>query len=97
MTSVSITVLKARLSQFLESVRRGHEVLITDRGRPVAKIVPLSTAREHEDGRIAELERAGLVRVGLRAIPKGFWQLPRPLDAHSDTRAALIAERAGKR
>lgn len=30
---------KARLSQLLEEVRQGAEILITDRGRPVGKLV----------------------------------------------------------
>lgn len=34
--------LKARLGRFMKAVRAGREVLITDRGEPVAKLVPLA-------------------------------------------------------
>ena len=34
-----VAQLKAGLSRYLERVKAGHEVLVTDRGQPVAKIV----------------------------------------------------------
>ncbi|HKY16083.1 MAG TPA: type II toxin-antitoxin system prevent-host-death family antitoxin [Microthrixaceae bacterium] len=34
--------LKARLSEFLGKVSEGEEVIVTDRGRPVARIVPFA-------------------------------------------------------
>jgi antitoxin (DNA-binding transcriptional repressor) of toxin-antitoxin stability system len=36
--------LKARLSEYLRSVRRGETVIILDRETPVAKIVPIHAA-----------------------------------------------------
>ena len=41
MRSVNIGDLKAKLSAHLRSVRKGEEVLICDRNRPVARIVPI--------------------------------------------------------
>jgi prevent-host-death family protein len=41
MASIGIAALKARLSRYLEQVKGGHEVVITDRGLPVAKLVPV--------------------------------------------------------
>lgn len=40
MKSVRIAELKARLSEYLRIVRRGHPVLILDRNTPIARIVP---------------------------------------------------------
>lgn len=39
---VNISDLKARLSAHIQRVRDGEEVLVCDRGEPVARIVPLS-------------------------------------------------------
>jgi prevent-host-death family protein len=40
-TEVRIAELKARLSDYLRSVRRGNELIVKDRETPVARIVPL--------------------------------------------------------
>jgi prevent-host-death family protein len=40
MRSAGIREARQSLSVLLEEVRRGREVLITDRGRPVARLVP---------------------------------------------------------
>lgn len=38
--SVGVRELKAHLSQYLARVRRGETVVVTDRGRPVARLTP---------------------------------------------------------
>jgi prevent-host-death family protein len=43
MRRVNIGDLKARLSEHIQIVRGGEEVLVCDRNRPVARIVPCST------------------------------------------------------
>ena len=63
MKSVGIADLKARLSSHLKRVKAGQEVLITDRGQPIAKLVPL--ARDVEPGsRRERLAKAGLLILG---------------------------------
>lgn len=42
MNGVRIADLKARLSEHLRSVRRGHAVTVLDRDTPVARIIPYS-------------------------------------------------------
>ena len=37
------------MSSLLEDVQKGREVLITDRGRPVARLVPVKPARPFPD------------------------------------------------
>jgi prevent-host-death family protein len=86
---VGVAQLKAKLSEYLARVRAGEEVLVTDHGRPVARIVPAQTDAEE----LAELERKGLIRVGTMRIPKGFFDAPRPADPDGSVRAALIEER----
>lgn len=40
MIRTTSTQLKAKLGSFLRAVRDGQDVVITDRGRPVARLVP---------------------------------------------------------
>lgn len=89
MVMVGVAQLKAKLSEYLARVRAGEDVVITEHGRPVARIV----TTESEDERLAELERQGLVRVGSGKLPEGFFDLPRPADPEGSLRAALIEER----
>lgn len=46
--TAAINELKARLSDYLALVKGGNKVLITDRGNPVAYIVPVSTSKKQE-------------------------------------------------
>lgn len=41
---VAISVLRAELSQWVERARGGEEVVVTDRGTPVARLLPVDTA-----------------------------------------------------
>jgi prevent-host-death family protein len=68
MRTAAIAKLKAGLSGYLESVKAGEQVVVTDRGRPVALIVPVAPSIS-EDERRAELVAKGLVRPGKGPIP----------------------------
>ncbi|UNX53682.1 type II toxin-antitoxin system prevent-host-death family antitoxin [Georgenia sp. TF02-10] len=41
---VAVSSLRAELSDWIERVRGGEEVVVTDRGTPVARLVPVDTA-----------------------------------------------------
>jgi prevent-host-death family protein len=45
MITVGIKELKTRLSSYVAKVREGEEVVITDHGREVALVVPITTER----------------------------------------------------
>ena len=49
--------LKNNLSRYLQRVRDGEEVVVTDHGRPVARLSPIDAPTS----RLAELIAAGLV------------------------------------
>jgi prevent-host-death family protein len=68
MKTVAVSELKARLSEFLGQVKAGSEVLITDRGRPVARLVPISGARTAKDS-LSVLEKQGLIKIGIGQAP----------------------------
>ena len=56
--TVGIRELKARLSSYVRQVKSGATVVITERGKPIGRIVPLSPSLED---RLQELTDAGLV------------------------------------
>lgn len=100
MKVAGISEFKARLSEYLAAVEAGHEVLVTDHDRPVARVIRAGgsgAGRAEEDGRLDRLERAGVVRVGSGAISESFWDLRRPQDTASAVREALLDERSGGR
>ncbi len=92
MKRVPITSLKARLSEYIGVVKAGEEIIVTDRGRPVARVSPVTEIVD-DDARIAELVRAGLARPPLKPLPPDFWDLPRPADPEGLALKALLEER----
>lgn len=92
MKTAAITELKAKLSQYIDQVKAGAEVLITDRGRPVARLVPISTAGRPREF-LRRMEKQGILRLGSGKLPKGFWSLKRPPDPQNLVRQALLDER----
>lgn len=91
---VSVGRLKARLSEYLRRAKAGEDVVVTDRGRPVARLVGLEGGIAME-GRVAELVGAGLARRPGERLDPGFLDLPRPSDPESRSMEAVLEERAG--
>jgi len=60
---VGVRDLKNNLSRYLDRVQDGEEVIVTDRGKPVARLSSL----DHSTDRLAELIAAGVVRPARRA------------------------------
>ena len=92
MKRASISSLRAKLSQYLDAVREGEEVLVTDRGRAVARITPVRGTVE-EDSRREWLVRTGRLRPPRKPLPARFWDRPRPADPEGRGLFALIEER----
>lgn len=92
MPTVSVSHLKSRLSQYLALVKEGGEVLVTERGRPIARLVPERPSR-WDDERIAELRRRGVIRGNPRPLGKEFFELPRGEDPEGAVLKALLDER----
>jgi len=92
MATAGVSELKARLSDYLDKVKAGAEVLITDRGRPVARLVPIRRAK-HMRPVLSKMEKQGLIRLGTGKIPKDFWRMPRPEDPQGLVLQALLEER----
>ena len=65
--TVDIRELKARLSNYVQQVKSGATLVITERGKPVGRIVPLSPSVEI---RVQELVQAGLIAwSGNKLVP----------------------------
>ncbi len=56
---VGVRELKNNLSRYLERVRAGDQVVVTDHGRPVARLTPMDAGTD----RLAELVAAGVVQA----------------------------------
>jgi len=92
MKTAAVSDLKARLSKYLERVKAEEEVLITDRGNPVARLSPISRARTRRDSMVS-MEKRGLIKLGSGKLPKDFWTIPKPKDPGGSVLKALLEER----
>jgi prevent-host-death family protein len=78
MRKVGSREFKNRLGQYLAAVRKGQSLLITDRGRPVAKLIPADPEETPADplrARLLELEAQGLIRLPKRPM-RSFKAVP---------------------
>lgn len=82
-SQVGVRELKNQLSSYLARVRAGEEVVVTDHGRPVARLVPIDAPTD----RLAELISEGLVHPARTARAP----LPRPVRS-SGTVSDLVAD-----
>ena len=70
MKKVGIRELKNRLGIYVRQVRRGATILITDRGQPVARMIPEPEPRHPKslDDLLKELAAAGHIRLATRPL-----------------------------
>ena len=86
MKGVETAELKARLSEHLRHVGRGHSLVVLDRGKPVAKVVP------YTEGDEPLMVRAPLGRYpSLQKVP-----LPRGLGLDIDIVDLLLEDRCAR-
>jgi prevent-host-death family protein len=93
MKKASITEAKNSLSALIDGLKGGAPVLIVDRGRPVARLEPL-TGREEggQSGRLSRLIRDGLLRPRRTGAPAAVFSTPPPR-ANASAVESLIDER----
>jgi len=91
MRSTNIADLRNHLTQYLREVRAGEEIVVRDRQRPIAKIVPL--AIDSDDVEEAALLADGLMRKGTGVIPASFWTARRSSLTQRTAVEALRADR----
>ena len=82
MAEVGVRELRDHLSRYLEHVQSGEELVITDRGRAIARVVPVGAERV-----IDRLVREGLIVPAEQRTRRR----PKPIQA-AGTVSDLIAE-----
>ena len=92
MHEVNIAELKNRLSHYLDKVRGGEEILVKDRKKPIARIVPLASGIDL-DAEELELIAEGVLRPPQAELPASFWKMPRPRVSQKAALAAVRADR----
>jgi prevent-host-death family protein len=91
-TTASIAEVKARLSEFVRRVKAGDEVVVTDRGVPVARLTGLE-AGERRATRRDRLARTGVVKPGKGRVRRVLQSAPEGKAGGAEVLAALVADR----
>ncbi|HZV52372.1 MAG TPA: type II toxin-antitoxin system prevent-host-death family antitoxin [Candidatus Dormibacteraeota bacterium] len=87
--TIGIREAKAQLSRLVSEAERGTEWIITDRGRPVAKLVPLGEPTAPLEHRLARLEEWGWIEP---RAPRPR-SVPPPIRIRADAQRALQEDR----
>jgi prevent-host-death family protein len=95
MKTVTVSEAKARLSELLRRVARGDAVVITSRGKTVARIVPVLAADAGSDEEwLAQMEREGAIIRAKKPPSLDFLKLPKvKLTEERSLLRALLEER----
>jgi prevent-host-death family protein len=83
---VGVRDAKAQLSRLLQDVQRGGEWTITERGKPIARLVPISRRELSLAERIARLENVGTIEPA----PHRTFPVPPPLRSESGVARRLL-------
>ncbi len=79
MISIGIRELRQKASRYIALVRGGSTIQVTDRGRPVALLVPIPQGNQlerlHAEGRLSTAER-DLLELGSPLAPVPGTDLP---------------------
>jgi len=94
MKRATLTDAKNNLRALVDQVQHGETILILDQGRPVARLESVRGEGDDPEGRLARLERQGLLRRGSAPLPREIL-MARPLRPSEGASAleALLAER----
>ncbi len=93
MRSVKVSELKNNLDKYLNEVSEGEELIIHNRNKPIAKLVPLPSP-DDEEARMEALVAAGKIRRPQRdALPESFWEEDGPRVSLEKIVAAVMADR----
>jgi prevent-host-death family protein len=91
-STASIAQVKARLSEYIRRVKAGNEVVVTERGVPVARLTGLEVA-ERRATRRDRLARSGVVKPGKGRVRRALQSPPDGQTEGAEVLAALLADR----
>lgn len=68
MSTVGVRELKNRLTRYLRQTKQGQEVVVTERGKPIALLTPIRSAKPSAslEARLAQLAAQGLLTCPTR-------------------------------
>ena len=74
MSTVGVKELKNRLTYYLRLTKQGEEIVVTDRGKPIALLPPLQSATQiqSQEARLAQLAAQGVVTLPTRKPLSGL-------------------------
>ena len=90
---VGIREAKAHLSRYLRMVRNGAHIVITDRGKPVGKIVPIDAAEYPLADRVKRFEDQGMIA---RRPEKSSGKIPAAIPLAGDIAQQILQENRNK-
>ena len=96
MEKATIAQLKIGVSAYLKKVRGGETIQILDRNEPIA-VLERVKPEERPEGRLARLERAGVVRRSRTARPFEALAETKPPKPKTSVVEALLDERRKSR
>lgn len=94
MKKAAVSELKTSLSEYLAQVKKGEEVIVTDRGKPVARLIPFRSQAGPDAEARERLAHEGILELGRTGkIPKSLQKLPTVKDPQGKFLKALLEER----
>ncbi len=87
METVGMREANMHFASYIRKVRNGAEIILTDRGMPVAMIKPLTSASSGIEEKLAELGDSGLI-----SLAKKPFSLPKPVICKGGMISDTIAE-----
>ena len=93
MASAGVAKLKASLSAYLERVKAGEEIIVTEHGKPIAMVVPFRDPAAEGDSRLQRLYAAGIMKPPKdpTPLPQSFWDNRVKLKSGVSVLDALLA------
>jgi prevent-host-death family protein len=96
MARAGVAELKSGLSAYLRRVQAGEEVIVTDHGRPVARLVPYVDVAPNRNGsgptpeRIAWLVATGVLRPPIHPISQDLIERLRRVQPAADSGGSFL-------
>jgi len=87
--TASVVELKAKLSEHLRQVKLGHELIVTERSIPVARMLPLDDGERRSTRRL-RLTRSGALKPGRGKLPAALKRPPAGGAAGPDGGTAVV-------
>jgi prevent-host-death family protein len=70
MIKIGLREANIHFTKYIKMVRQGKEVIVTDRGTPIASIRPVLQEKASPEERILEMEKQGILK---RPVKKAFF------------------------